>query len=145
MNDLVMLNRFNLKGTNTMNLNTVVSREELLEILKENKKRHIEIYNESFTGYMEKFKKDLEQKLEDLNSGKTKDLGVLFSPPVSHEREYVRAIRMMELHKSSTIELDMDNFNNLVMDEWNWTRNWITGCSDYSVMASGCAVTKGYI
>jgi len=136
-----MLNRLE----NRMNLSTIVSRDELLEILKENKKRHIEIYNESFVGYMEKFKKDLEQKLDDLNNGINKNLGISFNPPISYEHEYDRAIRMMELHQSSTIELSIDNFNNLVMDEWNWTRNWITGCSDYSVMASGCAVTKGYI
>jgi hypothetical protein len=52
---------------------------------------------------------------------------------------------MIELGCNNTIHLDMNNFNNLVMDDWSWTSNWYGTNSHYSTVCSGMAVNRGFI
>lgn len=130
---------------NTMNLSTTIEKNTLLVILKENKENHIKLYKDALEGSKKKFQKELKEKIEKVAKNDWTFLGITYSPPVSHAKEYEKAIKCVELNVNSTIELDMTNFNNLVMDEWGWSSVWSLQNSDISPLVSGFAVSKGYL
>lgn len=100
-----------------------LDKKELLDIVKENLKQHIAIFNEAVEDY-----KILVLKIskENLKLAKTGDLEVfkkielLPTAPISYAKDYERAIRMLELSVDDVIELTEDVFNQLVLDEWGW-------------------------
>ena len=59
------------------------------------------------------------------------DIKHIPSKPVSYADSYTRAIRMLELSVDDVIELEQDVFNQLVLDEWNWKRNFILSNATY--------------
>ena len=111
--------------------NIQINRTTLLEILQTNRAQHIKEYEEAVVDY-----KALSIKIAKQNSKQMKanvkavisgnfdahlhDLESGPNAPKSHEKEYNRAIRAVELDVRETIELQENVFNQLVMDEWTW-------------------------
>lgn len=128
-----------------MQSNVTVNKSEILDILKTNRDNHIKIYNESIDGFKIKTREKFEEKLKSLADGKIDNLSINISKPENHAKDYDAAIRMIELHTNHTIELNSQDFNNLILDDWQWRRTWITHLSEFSNTAyvSGCAL--GYI
>lgn len=111
-----------------------MNRLELLDIVRANRTKHVEEFIEAVEDY-----KDLVLKLSAANAklGKTRDLEkfkemkAVPSAPVSYEDSYKRAIRMLELSVEDIIEVEEDVFNQLVLDEWAWKRNFTISNSMY--------------
>ena len=111
-----------------------MKRLELLDIVRANKDKHVTDYNESVTDY-----KALTIKVAQFNLklSKTGDLEQfkrfksMPSAPNSYEDSYKRAIRMLELSVEDVIEVEEDVFNQLVLDEWQWKRGFITTSATY--------------
>ena len=111
-----------------------IDRIGLLEIVKENKEKHITEYNESVSDY-----KNLVLKVakENLKLAKTSELSsiskmkALPPKPSSYEDSYKKAIRMLELSVEDVIEVEEDTFNQLVLDEWDWKRSFVATNSMY--------------
>jgi len=49
---------------------------------------------------------------------------VMHDRPRYYGEEYQRAIIMLEAHKGETIELDEEEFQQLMEDRWDWRRDW---------------------
>jgi len=111
-----------------------MKREELLEIVRANKEKHIAEYAESVIDYK---KLVLQVTQANLKLAKTEDLEKfkqiksLPSAPVSYEDSYKRAIRMLELSVDEIIEVEEDVFNQLVLDEWSWKRSFVAASTMY--------------
>lgn len=111
-----------------------MNRIQLLEIVRENKEKHIAEFIEAVNDY-----KLLVLKISQSNFklAKTADLeefkGIkpIPSTPTSYEDSYKRAIRMLELSIEDVIEIEEDIFNQLVLDEWLWKRGFVTANTMY--------------
>jgi len=106
---------------------------ELLEILKKNRQRHVENYaiameertievGNKLAKYHEKLS-DPEFQMPEL---------VKFPAPQNNVEDYDRAIMMAEMTKDETINLDRNQFDSLVMDNWHWQKEFMRTSSLYA-------------
>ncbi len=47
------------------------------------------------------------------------------TPPRSYEREYDRALAMLELSLTDPVELSEDDFSRFILDEWEWKDDFL--------------------
>lgn len=122
-----------------------VKKAQLIEVLKKNVEEHVKIFEEAKEGYLKKGIELLETKLSEIKkSGQLNDLNFHLTKPVSYEKEYTKAISMLEWSVDDELILDHQQFSNFVLDDWSWSRGFYTSNALFSVGAiSGCAM-KGY-
>lgn len=120
-------------GRNVMNA-VKVNREQLLDIVRANKEKHIAEFIES----VEDFKVAVVKiAKENVTLAKTGDLASIAkiktnpTKPNSYEASYTRAIRMLELSVEDVIEVEEDVFNQLVLDEWQWKNSFTASATLY--------------
>lgn len=115
-----------------------IDKKKLLAIVRENKDKHIIAYNESVVDYKSAAIKLSSEHVELAKSGKLSEISKIKAMPVapiSYEKEYDRAIRMLELSIDKEIELEEDVFNQLVLDEWHWKNQFVTSSVLYKTMS----------
>lgn len=111
-----------------------VSKKELLKTLIANKEKHIKEYQEAVEDYKQVV---LQMTQTNLKLAKTADLGLFAkiksipNAPQVYEKEYSRAIRMLEMSVEDVIELEDDVFNQLVLDEWGWKNQFVATSTLY--------------
>ncbi len=108
-----------------------VKQEELLEILRENRKTHKADYEDAYKGYLDSCKEKLQELIEGFESGDIETVQWTEFPPQSQVKDYDRVIRMLELSVDDEIELSADEFANYVQDDWHWKDNWAVANAAY--------------
>lgn len=136
-----------------------VDRKKLVATLKENRKKHVEDYQVSISGYrvmaIEKLKSGYEAAKVKLEKNLKKGIASLeeFDPanpsaasdyltlvegiqvslkvPRSYANEYDTAIDMAEWDVRDTLELTHAEFQCFVRDEWTWTTDFLVTNSTY--------------
>jgi hypothetical protein len=114
-----------------------VNRIELLGIVRDNKEKHIKEFNESVEDYKSAAIKVTQANLKLAKSGDLDQIAKIKGmpqKPVSYEKEYNRAERMLELSVEEVIEVEQDVFNQLVLDEWSWKNAFVASASLYKSM-----------
>lgn len=114
-----------------------INKFNLLNIVNENKLKHIDNYNESVEDYKILALKIAKDNLSLAKSGeidKITKIKVLPPAPVSHEKDYDKALRMLDLSVDTEIEIEEDIFNQLVLDEWGWKTQFISHSTLYKTM-----------
>lgn len=135
-----MLNPFDpFKDLPMINFESNVKTAELLNIVKSNYTRHKKIYKEAVEGFLVDARKKIGKELEQLkdNDG-TQTVSLIINAPRNHNDTYETAIKMLELTTDEEVVLGYSDFNNLVMDKWNWQHSFLLSNSMYSNTASGC-------
>ena len=111
-----------------------VNKIDLLKTVQENLEKHIAEYNESVEDYKAAVIKVAKNNLELAKSGDLEKIAKhtgFPGAPRSHEAEYNRAIRMLQMSVDIDIELEETIFNQLVLDEWAWKDNFAMMASTY--------------
>lgn len=111
-----------------------INKNELLDIVRQNKEKHIKEYNEAVEDFKKAVIKVAEENLELAKSGDLDNINKMKSVPIrpaSYETSYTRAIRMLELSVDETIELATTDFDQLVLDEWQWKATFSSMNSTY--------------
>lgn len=117
-----------------------LDRQELLRIVTANKEKHIKEYEEAVVDYKEAV---LKVTAKNHKLAKTRDMAKfeLFEnipdAPTSYEKEYARAIAMLELSVDQVIEIEDSVFNQLVLDEWTWKHHFSLTNSTIKTTAYG--------
>lgn len=110
-------------------------REEVLGALRANREKHIAEFRDAALVWAKVAlkrvcrKQDVLVHLLENESTPIEQLPSLYfqeehEKPALHTKEYDRAIRMLELHQESTIELTAKDVEQYIMDEWSWTENF---------------------
>ena len=103
----------------------LVKKEVLLRKLIENKKIHIKEYNDTMIGWVETAIKQLKDKIETLEKDPSDaDLYFNLSKPKSYEKNYDVAIGMLEMEVSNNVQINSEEFQKYVNDEWDWTESF---------------------
>jgi len=111
-----------------------VNRDDLLDIVRANKEKHIADYKESVIDFTKGVLKIAQENLRLAQTGDVAEIAKIRSTPqvpVSFADSYTRAIRMLELSVEETIEVDATTFNQLVLDEWQWKQQFAAMSSTY--------------
>ncbi len=120
---------------NNINMTTRVPKQKLLDTLKANLAKHAEIVQEARENYVVQARKALEKRLGQILEGRVVDLAFHLTPPLDHSEVYRGAIQMLEWTTDDFVELQADEFRQLVMDEWNWKGDFFASASAYSPKA----------
>lgn len=116
--------------------NIRVKKSELLDILRKNRAEHRQIFEEAVEGYRHEVIKQLSQRLDDARNGKKIDISIRLNQPQDQTKDYDRVIGMLEMTVDDIIELDELSYQQYVMDDWNWSHNFLHTNSAYSVTAT---------
>ena len=119
-----------------ISMKTKVERKKLLEVLRKNLEQHSHIVKEAREGYISKAKRELQVRLEQLRKGKAVSLSFTLSPPMDYSEVYKNVISMMEWNTNDFVELQADEFRQLVKDEWDWKETFLRGTMAFSKMSS---------
>lgn len=122
-----------------------MNRLELLGIVRANLDKHKADYTESLVDYDVAMKKIAAENLKIAKINQKKldmgaDVSTLLSAkswlaaPNSYEKEYSRAIRMLELSVEEVIDIEEDIFNQLVLDEWGWKKHFTATSTMYKTV-----------
>lgn len=111
-----------------------MNRLQLLVIVKDNLEKHLKDYTESVEDYKAGVLKLTTANLKLAKTGDTEkfsQIKAIPQAPRSYEKEYNRAIRMLELSVEEVIDIEEDIFNQLVLDEWSWKHQFVASASLY--------------
>lgn len=97
-----------------------VDKEQLLDTLRENRERHINSFEEVLEAYRNRAVELLEEHISRIRNGAVERVVVSLPPPQNYEEEYDRAIAMLEWSQDEKIELNAQDFDRYVRDEWDW-------------------------
>ena len=112
-------------------------REELLDIVRENRTKHEADYVEALEDYKSVVLKLTTQNLKIAKTGDVSKFSQIKNVPPSpscYLKEYDRAIRMLELSADDVISVDQHIFNQLVLDEWAWKQSFAATSMAYKSM-----------
>lgn len=111
-----------------------MNKKELLQIVLENKEKHVKEYLEAVEDYKKGAIKLAAEHVELAATGeldKIAKIRAMPSAPHSYETEYNRAIRMLELSVEEVIDIEEHIFNQLVLDEWAWKQQFTVASAMY--------------
>jgi hypothetical protein len=117
-------------------MTTTVEKKKRLETLQANLERHRKIVQEARDGYIKKAREALERRLEQLRTGKLVSLAFALTPPADYSEVYRNSIEMLQWNTQERVELEADEFRQLVRDEWDWTEHFLHSNRTYSVTAA---------
>jgi hypothetical protein len=113
-----------------------VNKKDLLETLKTNRAEHRKIFEEAIEGYRKTATRLLEEQVTKAKANKRFVTYIQLVQPIDQTKEYDRAIRMIEMSVDQTITLSERDFQQFVMDEWQWTSVFATNSVAYSPTAN---------
>jgi len=111
-----------------------INRDELLDIVRANKEKHIADYKESVIDFTKGVLKIAQENLRLAQTGNVDEIAKIRTAPqipVSFADSYTRAVRMLELSVDDVIEVDATTFNQLVLDEWQWKQQFTALAGTY--------------
>lgn len=97
-----------------------VNKDTLIGILKDNRKKHEELYDEAILGYHAEVREKLEDALRKASCGEEYITNLAMSQPQHQLKDYNRVIGMLELATETEIELTPNEYDQYVNDEWHW-------------------------
>jgi hypothetical protein len=96
----------------------VVSKDKLLNILRENRAKHLQLYGDALEGARIEYRKLLVNEISKIDSGETVEGSARLRLSKSHEEEYNETIGMLEMSVEDKITLTRHEFQNYVQDKW---------------------------
>ena len=116
--------------------NVKVNKVNLLTILKENRAKHLSVFEEAMKGYRAEVIKLLDRAITLARAGK--EIITIFNlqRPMNQSSDYDRAIRMLEMSVEENIEISEGDFENYVLDKWHWSEQFSSTSSSYSSSSS---------
>ena len=97
-----------------------VNKDKLIVVLKENKEKHISIFNKAEEKYREVAIGALDSALGRAREGKEIQTYFDLTKPMNQTKDYDRAIGMLEMSIDDDIEISQIEYENYVLDQWNW-------------------------
>ncbi len=113
-----------------------INKEKLLNQLQKNRNEHKVIYEEAMAGWEEQVVKGLKKALKKAEAGKEYITDLDLETPPCHLDEYDNIIERVNWHEDEIIELDHREFNQFVLDKWDWQHYFLMSASSYSSSSS---------
>lgn len=126
-----------MHSTGMDDITVKIKRTELLEKLRINRARHIDTYNAAVKGYKREVVAQLESELKVAKQildgeGSAREVFLSLMPPESYADVYDSVIEAWEMDTKDEVELRMDQFRQLVQDQWTWKADWSASTARYA-------------
>lgn len=115
---------------------------KVLDILRENRDAHTNIFLEALEGYRKTAIMQFEDNIKKIKKGKLVS-GVYLKLPINQTKDYDRVIKMLELSEGNLVDLTEEQFANYMLDDWSWKQSFLTTNSTYSLSASTALAASG--
>jgi hypothetical protein len=99
-----------------------VHKAELLEKVKHNREAHRDLFLKAQEGYRIAVIEELDRMLADAKAGKPIRRAISLPEPVDHTSDYNRVTAMLEMSAEDIVQLSADQFDQYVLDNWNWRK-----------------------
>lgn len=99
-----------------------IRKNELLEVVKTNRARHRELFLQAQEGFRQRAIEELDRRLADVRNGQKINLAIQMPEPQDHTEDYDRVIRMLEMSVDDEVTLQAHEFDQYVMDNWQWAK-----------------------
>lgn len=111
-----------------------VKKAELLLEIKRNRENHRVEFLRAQEGYRTAVTKVLEEHLAAVRAGCKIDLSPIarLVAPQEHTRDYDRVIKMLEMSTATEVSISEHQFQQYVLDDWNWKTQFETVNSTYA-------------
>lgn len=100
---------------------TRIEKETLLDIVEENKEKYVAILKEARTAYLAKAKEELSTALSNVTAFNSVFISI--EAPVDNTAAYDKIIQKLELTTDTIIELDSNEFDQFVNNEWRFVQH----------------------
>lgn len=127
-----------------IDLKVTARKADILAKLYANREAHQHMVAEARAGYLDAARRELRQRLGQIEDNKPVALDFKLKPPKDFSRIYDTTISQLEAHTGDTIELSSSEFNMLVEDQWDWMSEFINLNARYSGSTRAFALSKGF-
>lgn len=112
-----------------LQMKTKVSKRDLLEKVRKAREQHKAQYEEALKGWIKMMddaaKKVISRIQKDNLHAFPSEFRELMHMPSLHIDDYDHAIAMLEMSVDDEIELEPDDFDQLVLGNWSWKEEWV--------------------
>lgn len=98
-----------------------VTRTDLLEKVQANRSAHRSEFIKAQEGYRKIVIEELDKALRDARENRGIRTVIALQPPQDHTEDYDKVIAMLQMSVDEIIEIEEDDFNCYVMDNWQWS------------------------
>ena len=119
----------------SVHMNLKFKTSEILKILKTNRETHKKDYEDSVVEYRKAALIALKKKLEEAENAQniTKiSLNISLTIPRSFVKDYDAVISMLSATTDEIIELDSTQYQQLILDEWDWKQQFASSVTAYN-------------
>lgn len=106
----------NYRGLSTV----LVDKSDILIAIKENRENHRTKFEEAMNGYKERAIELLEEHIQRIRDNAPEQVIVSLPLPEDHTEDYDRVISQLEYSMDERLELNEQEFNQYVRDQWGW-------------------------
>lgn len=117
-------------------MDLVIKRDQLLDILKENRSKHHDNFVKAVAIYKKKAVELLKQNIDNISAGKRMSIIWTLPVPEEHTKDYDRAIRSLSLDARAEVKLSEQDARNYVDDQWNWSNSFLSNTVSYNFKGS---------
>jgi NOL1/NOP2/fmu family ribosome biogenesis protein len=104
----------------------------LLNVLKENREKHLKDYNSASKIFIQDAIAKLQEMLKTAKTEKRIIHSLGLVEPKSYVDSYDTAIKMLEMSVEEVIELTQQEFTQYVEDNWNWKSQFVSTTAFYN-------------
>ena len=99
-----------------------IEKDRLTEIVKANKEKHRELFEEAYEEYGKQVVANLKALLDATKRKAPQEVSLTFNlvKPKDHTADYERVLQMLDLEVNESVVLQQHEFTELVQDDWGW-------------------------
>lgn len=97
-----------------------VYKDALITKITANRAEHKDIVAAAQVKYRERVIEELDKRLADAKAGRKIDIAISLPMPTDFTAEYDNALAQLDWEVDDQVELDEDDFNQLVLNQWRW-------------------------
>ena len=115
-------------------MNVRINRMDLLNILKENRDEHLELYNEACVAYKKEMAAHLQKmvkKVQQAEDGEAVQVWISLPCPEEHTADFDRIIDMVEHDTRNELELSENEAAQYISNNWNWIKSFTSNTTSY--------------
>jgi hypothetical protein len=99
-----------------------IKKNELLDVVRKNRENHNTLFLRAQEGFRTRVVEELDRRLADARQGVKVNIAINLPEPQDHTEDYDRVIRMLEMSVDDEVVLQSHEFDQYVMDNWQWAK-----------------------
>lgn len=118
-----------------LQMKTKVDKADLIAKITTALEEHREQYKKALEGWMRQMQGACKIVIGRVQSGKIKafpsEFNSLMQIPTLHTSDYETALKMLEMSVDTVVKLEPEDFDQLVLGNWDWKERWNLSNSRY--------------